>query len=101
MPPTYDYFQGSTFLASSFEFYITILTYQEPRTNRQTLTQPTTMPHHPSEEETSSNVFDQVAKESKDSNASDHPMHAEEASQTKATASDHASKGPQIVESKS
>ena len=100
MPPTYDYFQGSTFFASLFQIYITVLAYQVLRTNRQTLTHLTTMPHHPSEEETSSNVFDQVAKESKDSNASDHPMHAEEASQTKATASDHASKGPQIVESR-
>lgn len=56
------------------------------------------MPHHPSEEEASSHVFDQVAKESKDSTASDHPIHADTA---KASVQDHQSKGPQIPESKS
>ena len=54
------------------------------------------MPVHPSEEETSSHIFDQVAKESRDSNASDHPMHAEEA---KAAVDAHKSKGPQIPDS--
>ncbi|KAK4963783.1 hypothetical protein LTR66_011560 [Elasticomyces elasticus] len=33
------------------------------------------MPVHPAEENTGGSIFDQVAKESKDSNASDHPLH--------------------------
>jgi len=51
------------------------------------------MPHHPSEENTESHLFDKVAKESDNSTASDHPMH-------KASAEDHKSKGPQISDSK-
>ena len=57
------------------------------------------MPHHPSEEDTESHIFDQVAKESDNSTASDHPMHKEDPSKVKATADDHKSKGPQISES--
>ena len=58
------------------------------------------MPHHPSDEDTSSHIFDQVAKESKDSNASDHAIHQAEAIK-RAAAEDHKSKGPVIPESKS
>ena len=58
------------------------------------------MPHHPSEEETESNIFDKVAKQSGDSTASDHPLHEENEEPVKATAEDHKSKGPQISESK-
>lgn len=52
------------------------------------------MPHHPTEEETDSHIFDQVAKESKDSTASDHAIHTEQA-----VTNAHNSKGPQIPES--
>lgn len=55
------------------------------------------MPVHPSEEETSSNVFDQVAKGSSDSNASDHPIHKDD---VKTAVDPHKSKGPQIPDSK-
>lgn len=58
------------------------------------------MPHHPSEENTQSNIFDKVAKESSDSTASDHPLHKENEGPLKqATADHHRSKGPQISES--
>lgn len=56
------------------------------------------MPVHPSEENTSDHIFDQVAKESRDSNASDHPIHDTE-EKTKASVQDHKSKGPQIPDS--
>ena len=59
------------------------------------------MPHHPSEEETESNIFDKVAKGNPDSGASDHPIHAENEEPVKATAADHQSKGPAIPESES
>ncbi|KAF3048113.1 hypothetical protein E8E12_010459 [Didymella heteroderae] len=36
------------------------------------------MPVHPAEETTSGSITDQVAKDSKDSNASTHPLHDEE-----------------------
>ncbi|KAF3008811.1 hypothetical protein E8E13_010625 [Curvularia kusanoi] len=36
------------------------------------------MPVHPAEETASGSITDKVAKESKDSNASDHPLHDEE-----------------------
>jgi hypothetical protein len=58
------------------------------------------MPHHPSEEETESNVFDKVAKGNPESNASDHPMHKEGEEPVKASAADHQSKGPAIPDSK-
>ncbi|KAK4941831.1 hypothetical protein LTR10_018307 [Elasticomyces elasticus] len=56
------------------------------------------MPQHPAEEEAPSNIFDQVAKESSDSTASDHPLHKENEGPIKqaASAQDHKSKGPQI-----
>jgi hypothetical protein len=57
------------------------------------------MPHHPSEEETESNLFDKVAKGNPDSNASNHPLHNENKEPVKATAADHMSKGPVIPES--
>jgi hypothetical protein len=55
------------------------------------------MPVHPSEEETASHVFDQVAKESSDSSTSDHPMHKDDG---KFAVDAHKSKGPQIPDSK-
>jgi hypothetical protein len=58
------------------------------------------MPHHPSEENAPEHIFDQVAKESDNSTASDHPNHDEKKGAVKATAADHQSKGPQIVESR-
>jgi|ERR1700722_2321092 hypothetical protein len=57
------------------------------------------MPHHPSEEETESNVFDKVAKGNPESNASDHPLHRENQEPVKASAADHKSKGPAIPDS--
>jgi hypothetical protein len=62
--------------------------------------QTTKMPHHPSEENAPDHIFDKVAKESSDSTASDHPTHDENKGPVKATAADHQSKGPQIVESR-
>lgn len=58
------------------------------------------MPHHPSEENAPDHIFDKVAKESDNSTASDHPTHDENNGPVKASAEDHQSKGPQIVESK-
>jgi hypothetical protein len=58
------------------------------------------MPHHPSEEEAESHVFDKVAKGNPESTASDHPMHHENGGPVKATAADHKSKGPVIPDSK-
>jgi hypothetical protein len=58
------------------------------------------MPHHPSEEETESNVFDKVAKGNPESNASDHPLHRENQEPVKASAADHKSKGPVIPDSR-
>ena len=56
------------------------------------------MPHHPSEEETESHIFDKVARGNSESTASDHPLHDENKEPVKkATADDHQSKGPQIV----
>ena len=49
------------------------------------------MPVHPTEENTESGIFDQVAKESKDSTASDHPIHQEGKEPPKAAAEDHKS----------
>jgi hypothetical protein len=57
------------------------------------------MPHHPSEEETESNLFDKVAKGNPDSNASNRPLHDGNKERVKATAADHMSKGPVIPES--
>lgn len=58
------------------------------------------MPHHPSEENAPSHIFDKVAKESSDSTASDHAIHKENEGPVKqATAEHHKSKGPQISES--
>ncbi|EHY57327.1 hypothetical protein HRR83_002814 [Exophiala dermatitidis] len=57
------------------------------------------MPQHPAEENTQSNIFDKVAKESSDSTASDHPIHNENSGPLKqATSEDLRSKGPQISE---
>lgn len=66
------------------------------------------MPHHPSEEETDSNIFDKVAQESKDSTASDHPIHVpkdptkdvEEESSLNESIHVQSSKGPVIPDSK-
>lgn len=57
------------------------------------------MPVHPSEENTTSNLTDKVAAESKDSTASDHPIHDENKGPLKASAADHKSKGPAIPDS--
>lgn len=57
------------------------------------------MPHHPSEEETESHIFDKVAKGNPESHASNHPLHDENKEPVKATAADHKSKGPVIPES--
>lgn len=54
------------------------------------------MPVHPAEEEAPSGLTDKVAQESKDSTASNHPLHDENKGPVKATASDHKSKGPAI-----
>ena len=59
------------------------------------------MPHLPSEETAPDNLTDKVAQESSDSTASDHPLHDENKDPVKATAQDHASKGPQIPSGKS
>lgn len=60
------------------------------------------MPHHPSEETAPDNLTDKVAQHSRDSMASDHPLHDENKGPVEsATANDFKSKGPQIVESKS
>lgn len=59
------------------------------------------MPHHPSEEETESHVFDKVAQGNSESTASDHPLHKENEEPVKATAADHKSKGPVIPDSES
>ena len=58
-----------------------------------------TMPVHHSEENAPSHIFDQVAKESSDSTASDHPLHNENegpVKDAKAQAHHHQGKGPQI-----
>jgi hypothetical protein len=58
------------------------------------------MPVHPTEETAPSGLTDKVAAESKDSTASDHPLHDENKGPVgKAHASDHKSKGPAIPES--
>ncbi|KIX10640.1 uncharacterized protein Z518_01724 [Rhinocladiella mackenziei CBS 650.93] len=55
------------------------------------------MPHHPSEENTQSHVFDRVAKESSNSTASGHTLHKDNEGPLKqATADHHKSKGPQL-----
>ena len=59
------------------------------------------MPAHPSEEEASSHVFDQVAKDSKDSTASDHAIHDTQEAKDAVGNDPHKSKGPQIPQSKS
>ncbi|KAF2116931.1 hypothetical protein BDV96DRAFT_645330 [Lophiotrema nucula] len=60
------------------------------------------MPHHPAEENTSSNIFDQVAKESSDSTASTHEHHDEQSSATSggsiAANAHKANPGPVIAE---
>ncbi len=68
------------------------------------------MPHHPSEEESESGIFDRVAKESKDSStASDHPIHdtqfkgGEEQKDKDANSEAiqiHSGKGPQVPDGK-
>ncbi|KAK6431916.1 hypothetical protein LTR95_011916 [Oleoguttula sp. CCFEE 5521] len=61
------------------------------------------MPAQPKEEETHSNIHDQVAKESNDSTASTHELHNEGSKATSgglASAQDHqANPGPAIVQS--
>lgn len=57
------------------------------------------MPVHPTEESAPSNITDKVAKESRDSTASDHPLHNENEGPVKGTSRDHAGKGPAIPES--
>ncbi len=68
------------------------------------------MPHHPSEEEAESNIFDKVAKNSTDSStASDHSIHDTqhqpgEESKDKGSNQEaiqiHSSKGPQLSDGK-
>lgn len=68
------------------------------------------MPHHPSEEEAESHVFDKVAQQSKDSStASDHPIHdtqhhpgeeSKEKGVNQEAIQIHSSKGPQISDGK-
>lgn len=60
------------------------------------------MPVHPNEENAPEGLTDKVAAQSKDSTASDHPLHDENKgsiSHGKAAATDHKSKGPAIPES--
>lgn len=52
------------------------------------------MPHHPSEEEAPTNLTDKVAQHSKDSTASDHPLHNENKGPIEAVSG--GSHGPQI-----
>lgn len=56
------------------------------------------MPHHPSEEQTTGNLTDKVAQHSKDSTASDHPLHDENKGPLEEAAGALKSKGPQIPE---
>ncbi|RMZ81478.1 hypothetical protein DV738_g2210, partial [Chaetothyriales sp. CBS 135597] len=58
------------------------------------------MPHHPSEENAPSHIYDQVAKESSDSTASTHPLHdtTDKSDKAKASIQDFTNKGPQITE---
>ena len=67
------------------------------------------MPHHPSEEETESHIFDSVAKNSSDSStASDHPIHdtqhksggEENKDAHQESIQIHSGKGPQIPDGK-
>lgn len=69
------------------------------------------MPHHPSEEEAESGIFDKVAKQSKESSAaSDHPIHdtpfnpgdeEKDKESYKESIQIHSSKGPQVPDGKS
>jgi hypothetical protein len=72
---------------------------RQPYTLKFRLRQSFNMPHHPSEEETESHIFDKVAKGNPESHASNHPLHDENKEAVKATAADHKSKGPVIPES--
>ena len=55
------------------------------------------MPHHPSEENAPSNLTDKIAQHSKDSNASDHPLHDENKGPIEdARAAINSAPGPQI-----
>jgi hypothetical protein len=72
-------------------------------------TNPSTMPHHPSEEEAESGIFDKVAQQSKDSSgASDHAIHdtqhhgeeEKDKGAHKESIQIHSSKGPQIPDGK-
>jgi hypothetical protein len=67
------------------------------------------MPHHPSEEQAESGIFDKVAKQSTDSSmASDHPIHdtqhhgeeQKDKESHKESIQIHSSKGPQISDGK-
>lgn len=61
------------------------------------------MPHHPSEEEAPSGLTDKVAQHSRDSTASDHPLHDENKGPVEQGGAEafKSSPGPQIVESMS
>jgi len=57
------------------------------------------MPVHPKEEEAESNLTDKVAQMSKDSNASDHPLHTQGDDKDLASFEHHkANPGPVIAE---
>jgi len=56
------------------------------------------MPAHPSEESAPSNLTDKVAQHSKESTASDHPIHNENKGPVEGTVGSLQSKGPQIPE---
>ena len=58
------------------------------------------MPAHPSEETAPSNLTDKVAQTSKDSTASDHPLHDENKGATEQAFSTGRSGGPQKSDSK-
>ena len=54
------------------------------------------MPHLPSEEQAPDNLTDKVAQHSKDSTASDHPLHDENKGPVEEAAGALKSKGPQV-----
>lgn len=85
-----------------FHSQYTSLKYTHFR-NSQTHYQPAIMPHHPSEENAPDNLTDKIAQHSRDSNASDHPLHDENKGPIEgvktSTEAIQGSAGPQIAES--
>lgn len=84
--------QGRTFLSSLSSYQDTI--------RRQNHFQLPTMPVHPSEENAADNLTDKVAQHSKDSGASDHPLHDENKGPFEQAKSTRTSGGPQVPDSK-